>query len=113
MHIVFRPNSSSTCVHIVVLPRAHFQIQEDYKKFIRSVGTLLVRDSGVVINETDKADRIETFVNDAYDIEFQLANVRRRHIQSAYKESAYKELPVQRTDFHPPIFSKELVHYTF
>jgi len=30
------------------------------------------------------------------------------HIQSAYKEPAYKE-----SDFHSPILTKEQVHYTF
>jgi len=34
-------------------------------------------------------------------------------VKSAYKESAYKELPVIRNWFHSTIFSKELVFYTF
>ncbi|CAG2233724.1 ECE [Mytilus edulis] len=46
---------------------------QDLKKFMRTVGTLLVRDSNMTIeNSTQK---IETFVNDAYGMELKLANL--------------------------------------
>ncbi|XP_052065043.1 endothelin-converting enzyme homolog [Mytilus californianus] len=46
---------------------------QDLKKFMKTVGTLLVRDSNMTIeNSTQK---IETFVNDAYGMELKLANL--------------------------------------
>ena len=51
------------------------QIRDDYKKFMRTVAQLLARDSGLQLDPSVRDNKIETFVNDAYDIEFQLANV--------------------------------------
>ncbi|KAK3605567.1 hypothetical protein CHS0354_005871 [Potamilus streckersoni] len=51
------------------------KIQNDYKDFMRTVADLLIRDSGIKMNETMKNSSIEQFVLDAYNIEFQLANI--------------------------------------
>ena len=42
---------------------------------MRTVAQLLARDSGLQLDPSVRDNKIETFVNDAYDIEFQLANV--------------------------------------
>ncbi|KAL3841716.1 hypothetical protein ACJMK2_019822 [Sinanodonta woodiana] len=55
--------------------RRVIEIQNDYKDLMRTIAKLLVRDSGIQINETMKNSSIEQFVNDAYNIEFQLANI--------------------------------------
>ncbi|KAL3841722.1 hypothetical protein ACJMK2_019828 [Sinanodonta woodiana] len=55
--------------------RRVIEIQNDYKDFMRTIAKLLVRDSGIQINETMKNSSIEQFVNDAYNLEFQLANI--------------------------------------
>ncbi|WAR03838.1 ECE1-like protein [Mya arenaria] len=51
------------------------QIRRDYKKFMRTVGQLLARDSGLTLDRDVVANKLDTFVNDAFDIEFQLANI--------------------------------------
>jgi len=42
---------------------------------MRTVAQLLARDSGLTLDPNTLANKIETFVNDAFDMEFQLANV--------------------------------------
>lgn len=51
------------------------QVRQDYKKFMRTVAQLLARDSGLTLDPNVLSNKIETFVSDAYDVEFQLANV--------------------------------------
>lgn len=42
---------------------------------MRTVAQLLAADSGLNLDPNTLANKIETFVSDAFDIEFQLANV--------------------------------------
>ena len=42
---------------------------------MRTVAQYLARDSGLQLDPNVRDNKIETFVNDAYDVEFQLANV--------------------------------------
>ena len=42
---------------------------------MRTVAQYLARDSGLQLDPSVRDNKIETFVNDAYDVEFQLANV--------------------------------------
>ena len=51
------------------------QEQNDYKTFIRTVGNLLLRDSGLNLTEQEKKYRVETFVSDAFFVESELAMV--------------------------------------
>ncbi|XP_045176532.2 endothelin-converting enzyme homolog isoform X1 [Mercenaria mercenaria] len=51
------------------------QIRDDYKKFMRTVAQLLAGDSGLNLDQNILANKIQTFVDDAFDIEFQLANI--------------------------------------
>ncbi|XP_060556433.1 endothelin-converting enzyme homolog isoform X1 [Ruditapes philippinarum] len=51
------------------------QIRDDYKKFMRTVAQLLVADSGLNLDPNIAANKIQTFVDDAFDVEFQLANI--------------------------------------
>ncbi|KAL4225048.1 Membrane metallo-endopeptidase-like 1 [Mactra antiquata] len=51
------------------------QIRNDYKKFMRTVANLLAQDSGLTLDPDTLTNKVETFVNDAFDMEFQLANI--------------------------------------
>jgi hypothetical protein len=42
---------------------------------MRTVAQLLVADSGLNLDPNIAANKIQTFVDDAFDVEFQLANV--------------------------------------
>lgn len=53
-------------------------VVEDYKKFIRRVGQLLVRDAATFLNQTQSnasltEELLEEFVNDTYTMEYQIA----------------------------------------
>ena len=51
------------------------QERDDYKSFIRNVGTFLLRDAQLNISEAEKTHRVDTFVQDAYFVESELALV--------------------------------------
>lgn len=46
------------------------------KTFMRRLANFLVRDSNITLDNNTKNARIETFINDAFTIEMNLANVR-------------------------------------
>ena len=46
------------------------------KTFMRRLANFLIRDSNITIDNATKNARIETFINDAFTIEMNLANVR-------------------------------------
>ncbi|KAH3877144.1 hypothetical protein DPMN_001000, partial [Dreissena polymorpha] len=56
------------------LPTAE-QVRQHYRKFIRSVAQLLARDSGLSQDPAQLSTKIDNFVNDVFEIEFQLANI--------------------------------------
>lgn len=45
------------------------------KTFMRRLANFLVRDSNITLDNNTKNARIETFINDAFTIEMNLANV--------------------------------------
>ncbi|KAK3732169.1 hypothetical protein RRG08_026551 [Elysia crispata] len=56
------------------------KVTEDYKKFIRRVGSLLLRDAATLLdppqgNATEAEDLLEEFVNDTYTMEYQIAKL--------------------------------------
>ncbi|KAK6174952.1 hypothetical protein SNE40_013504 [Patella caerulea] len=51
------------------------QVRDDYRKFIRNVGNLLVKDAKPNLTESEIAERINEFVEDTYMVEHKLANL--------------------------------------
>ncbi|KAK3102558.1 hypothetical protein FSP39_012180 [Pinctada imbricata] len=49
--------------------------QNDLKKYMRTTARYLVRDSNITMDNSTMTERIETFINDAFTIEFRLANI--------------------------------------
>ena len=50
-------------------------MRDDYKKFMTRIATYLARDSGKNINPAVLSQRIKRFVNDAFEIEVNVARV--------------------------------------
>ncbi|KAK7490133.1 hypothetical protein BaRGS_00018655 [Batillaria attramentaria] len=48
----------------------------DYKTFIRTVATLLLRDAELNITDAEKTRRVEQFVSDAFDVESEIASLK-------------------------------------
>ena len=46
-----------------------------YKDYIKNIGKLLVRDSGVSILQSQATERLQQFVNDAFSMEMIIRNV--------------------------------------
>ncbi|XP_050412358.1 endothelin-converting enzyme 1 [Patella vulgata] len=51
------------------------QVRDDYRKFIRAVGNLLVKDAKHNLTDSQISERINTFVEDTYMLEHKLANL--------------------------------------
>lgn len=50
---------------------------DDYKKYIRTVGDLLLRDSDLQLSKDERQYRLDTFVQDAFFVESELAKLKR------------------------------------
>ncbi|XP_041365958.1 endothelin-converting enzyme 1-like isoform X2 [Gigantopelta aegis] len=47
----------------------------DYKKFMRTVANLLIRDSGVKMDSSEKVERVNQFVNDTWSVETKIVRL--------------------------------------
>ncbi|XP_012943192.2 uncharacterized protein LOC106013041 [Aplysia californica] len=64
-------------------------MRQDYKKFIRRVGSLLQRDANLAsMTDEEKGRRLDQFVNDTFTIEYNVASIAR---QSQFSYNHYLE----------------------
>ena len=47
----------------------------DYRRFMRRVGSLLQRDANLTMTSSEREERLDTFVNDTYSIEYNIASI--------------------------------------
>lgn len=73
---------------------------DDYKKFVRTVGSLLLRDSGTVMSDDEKKYRLDTFVTDVIYAETTLSSLM---LQSSSAEDPFNHsnrLPLSTINSH-------------
>ncbi|XP_046558654.1 LOW QUALITY PROTEIN: endothelin-converting enzyme homolog [Haliotis rubra] len=51
------------------------KIQNDYKKFMRRVANLIIRDSNITLSVQTQQDRVDQFVTDAFSVETHIARI--------------------------------------
>ncbi|KAJ8298578.1 hypothetical protein KUTeg_022638 [Tegillarca granosa] len=71
-------NDALRKTHVDLWTRTAFfttRYRNDLKMYMRRVATFLVRDSNITIANNTEQQRIETFVNDTFEVESRLANI--------------------------------------
>nr|KAG5701990.1 hypothetical protein BaRGS_034572 [Batillaria attramentaria] len=62
--------------HYAYLSPFYAKYIDDYKTFIRTVGSLLLRDASPNATDEEKTSRVEQFVNDAFEVESKIVDVK-------------------------------------